>query len=333
MFEFLARLFSLGESEPVSPEAQWLDAAIETAVDGTDPRLRLLSDYQQRLRPAAETAIAHVRTLADTLGAPTELSHAAFSTDARVHLLFASADSIGETIARDANVRAFLAGQGAVPDGGFHAVLMARRSSRRMLGVSLRGDVLQNDVPQTVLSFSEHRLVAVSPSLEETLVLVKRGAYRQLVLCALATLTAIRNHDTPLMRERLAAMARFQGGHEQPFWPHQQCEGDREALARLAEIDQVLGQCDQGNCSLSDYLTVVAGVLSLPGRSLRADIFRATVDRLGIVQPEGDAVGTDRVVLAEVHLPGESGPQVVIPVFVPRSEIRPEEGLRLDAVL
>ncbi|MDD5296747.1 MAG: hypothetical protein PHU46_07530 [Rhodocyclaceae bacterium] len=338
MFEFLSRLFAFAEDAPKKASERRLDTAIEAVMDGTAPRLRLVSDYKKKLRPPTQTAVAFVQELASGLGAPADLSRAAFSADPRIHALFGSPDSLQNLVSRDANVRAFVEDPGFVLLPEFHALLMARRSQKRILGARLTGQIIQSDVPQTMLSFSEHRLVAVSASETGTLNLVQRGAFRQLVHWALATLTAMKSGSNErhsiMLRERLEALSSFQGGNEHPFWLHPAGHDHGDAAHRLGEIDQRMAECNDPPCSLDDYLAVVADVLSHPERYLRMDTFSAIVDRMSVVLgPEDEgSPGVDRITLSEVVMPDQPDPVVVLPVRLSRGDILPRPELNLDAV-
>ena len=48
----------------------FIDAAIERAVDGTDPRLRALPGYKNQLRPPVTHAIDHVVALVEGIPPP-----------------------------------------------------------------------------------------------------------------------------------------------------------------------------------------------------------------------------------------------------------------------
>src|SRR5512139_4271420 len=79
--------------------------AIERAVDGTDRRLRALSGYKKRLRPAVIHAIDHVVELVDSLPPPLELNGRNYGSDAELSAYFASVDHMNEMLSRDAELR------------------------------------------------------------------------------------------------------------------------------------------------------------------------------------------------------------------------------------
>ena len=335
MFEFLSRMFSFVEDSPGSTEDHILETAMEGVVDGTDARLRALSDYKKRLRPATETSLAFVRQIESRLRAPARLSRAGFGADPCIHALFGSADSMHGIVSRDPNIRSFLEGATLAPE--FYAILMARRDEKHILGARLTGNVMQSDVPQSVLSFSDHRLMAVSETEEGMRALVKRDAFRQLVHWALATLTAMKSGSTDRrtcrLRERLASLSWFHSGNEQPFWLHfAGQEGD--PARRQAQTDRRKTERPGPPCSLDDYLTVVVEVLSHPERYLRLGTFSATVDRLGVMlgPEEESGIGVDCITLSEVTMPDQPEPVVFLPVRISRSEVLLNPGLNLDAL-
>jgi hypothetical protein len=65
----LQSIFGRGETVGRYPETL-IEMTIERAVDGTDPRLRLLPGYRKRLREPVIHAIEQVVALVDAMPAP-----------------------------------------------------------------------------------------------------------------------------------------------------------------------------------------------------------------------------------------------------------------------
>lgn len=77
-----------GQYDPDRASAELIDWAVDKAVTLTNPRLKLLSGYRQRLAPAVATTIAYLRAQATALPPVHPLSAAAWSGDPALRALF-----------------------------------------------------------------------------------------------------------------------------------------------------------------------------------------------------------------------------------------------------
>lgn len=144
-----------------------IQEAIERAVDGTDPRVRVVSGYQKRLRDPIIHAIEHVVALVARVPAPLFAGRGNYQDDPRLTGLFASADHMLETFGYDPSITAFMEGL----DGRVEriaALLLADHTEKHVLGMELEGDMLRRDVAQVAVSFDNHRLLDPTASEEET---------------------------------------------------------------------------------------------------------------------------------------------------------------------
>lgn len=73
----------------VYPESL-VNAAIERAVDGTDPWIRSVTGYEKKLRPAVVQAIDHVTVLVDGMAPSIVVEPASFCSVPLLHTLFIS---------------------------------------------------------------------------------------------------------------------------------------------------------------------------------------------------------------------------------------------------
>ncbi|WKB55543.1 hypothetical protein [Eleftheria terrae] len=159
---------------PEGAQRHDLDEALERVIRVV-PRLRAASGCRARLAPALATALADLEALVASLPDPAELDAASWSTDPRIRAFFASPADILLVLSRSPDVRDFLAGTTEASDG--YAVLAMTMEERRRFGVVQDGEATLGDVAQTVMSFSDHRIRACSP----TLAALKRAIVMQLV--------------------------------------------------------------------------------------------------------------------------------------------------------
>ena len=108
MFTFLKSLFGSREDEASGEDPARLSAAVEEAIEGTDPRLRMVSGVNKKLRVPVGRSLAHARKLVAVLPGPSEISKTIFGSDPQVRALFAFVDHIREVFGNDRNLRTFL---------------------------------------------------------------------------------------------------------------------------------------------------------------------------------------------------------------------------------
>ena len=98
MLRLLQSLFSTTPTHPGKFDAALIRGAIERVVGGTDPRLRMASQYQKKLWPAVERSMDYVNALVDSLPPPVEIGGCRFTTDPRLRALFASTKHLQEIL-------------------------------------------------------------------------------------------------------------------------------------------------------------------------------------------------------------------------------------------
>jgi hypothetical protein len=253
-------IFGRGEAVGRYPETL-IEQAIERAVDGTDPRLRLVPGYRKRLRQPALRAIDRVIALVDAIPGPTVAGVDGYRGDVRLAALFASVEEMLQVFGRDKSLTDYLsAGEGRGAERLF-ALLLARREERNILGMDLVGDQVRRDVPQVSVSFSGHHLLEPRTSEEESRRLLKRRAFDHLLALALAEITEARveradlTRQRDLLQRRLRTLKRSGLTFERP-------EADQPDEASLqAELDAVTSQLTElgGDAGvLRAHLEVVA---------------------------------------------------------------------------
>ncbi len=172
-----------------------------------NPRLRLVSHYQRRLRPSLEQALAYVHDIVVGFPAPLTASCHAWGTDPYIHAFFATPDEVELTFSRSPELREFFTESPDTPTA--FAVLGMSMSERRTLGVALEGDVLRSDVPQTNINFSDRKITIIASSdaaLREEIV---RRIFDQLTLEGMGRYAAGKSRRDVLDREQTLLLARL----------------------------------------------------------------------------------------------------------------------------
>ncbi|MCB1919946.1 MAG: hypothetical protein KDJ28_08205 [Candidatus Competibacteraceae bacterium] len=270
--------------------------AIEAVVDASEPRIRLVGSYADKLLNAVETASIYAEKVLKQLPPAITLDAHAWSRHPEVNAFFATVDDLRKMLAEDSGLRLFFQESGA--ERGYALMLMVKRETETF-GAALRGDVLVRDVRQIRVSFSKHRLFF--PTISEKRL---REGLQQRMLVFLATralerINEIRDQRSSLeeQRRRLQAQLRALRSHAQGLQPlllstdeHPRRETALEQ--RLAQVEEDLVAVRKRLGTLDDYLEQVRQVLSQPEKYLQARPLTLRLTRLGIkLSPESSEPG------------------------------------------
>ncbi|MBL0142332.1 MAG: hypothetical protein IPP91_09645 [Betaproteobacteria bacterium] len=324
MFKLFQSIFGAGGDAGDRYPAALRAAALDRALEATDPRIRAVSGHRARLEPAILHAIGHVVGLVDALPPAIEASRKACGTDDRLAAFFASADRMAEVFGADRALIEFLAspaGDGTEP---VLALLLVERSEKKVLGMALQGDQVQHEVAQVQVSFDRHRLLDPSATDEELRRLLKRRAFDHLLTMALARITEVASEresleqSQSLLRAKLRALQSARLGFER-----EQGNDTPDAASiesRLAEIELNLAAVGAGSTALPRHLDILVETLSRAEVQTWVEPVSVVMDRLGIKQavPGGPVI---ELKLQELrNYAGQSA--VLLPVAIPRGEIR-----------
>ena len=295
-------IFGGDEAHGRYPESL-IEQAMERAVDGTDPRLRLLPGYRKRLRQPVIQAIDHVVALVDGIPAPLLARAGHHGDEPLLKAAFSSAGDMLDALGRDSALRSFLAspeGRGAEQ---VTALLLAERVERSILGMDLIGDQVHRDVPQVTVSFAGHRLLDPSATEAESRRQWKRRAFDHLLTLALTRIAETRveradlkrQHD--LLRRKLTALEH--GGWS--FEPAEDAHPDPAALQ--VELDKLTAQLNAVGADqdvLRVHLQLVAELLGEAPSQIWAEPVGLWLDAMNI-QRAADDPSARLVQLWELH--------------------------------
>jgi hypothetical protein len=310
--------------------------ATDYVVKMTNPRLTLVGRFRERLAPAVEAGIEHLRRVAATLPVPREASAASWASDPSIHAFFAVADDVPRLFSRSQEVQAFFARESTASE--VYAVLGMALLRQKGLGMAMQGDVMRRDVPQTTYSFTDHKMRVLAASEPQLRREIGRRVLDQLALQVLARAGETQSrrqsleHERALLRTRLrilqqqdAGLASMAGsgdaGREQDL---------PEVETRLEENERALAEIGVGADALEQELDDLVDVLSNPGREIEFASHRVLLTPMNVLV-EGEVTEPGREVeFHTVQLAGNpaSGRAFTLVRFA-RADLR-AGGLRLD---
>ena len=264
----------------------FLRQTIEQVVDASEPRIRLIGNYPEKLADAVETALHHSGRVLQQLPTAVTLGRCAWVKDPQVNAFFATATDVRGVLSADMRVRTFFANNDRLEC--FALLLMVKREIETF-GTVLAGEMLVREVRQTQVSFSHHQLFFPAASEAEL-----RRELKQRMLVFLATraqerINELRTRRGTLEEQRRQLQAqvrawRMQGQGLRPLLSS--TDTDEQRLAdleqRMMRTEEDLVAARNQLATLDDYLKQVLLVLSQPETYLRVQPLSLRLNRLGV---------------------------------------------------
>lgn len=303
----------------------------------TDPRLTLVARYRERLAPAVEATLAYLRHQRERLPAPRTASTDAWANDPCLKAMFVTAQDVERAVSGAGELCSFFARAPLQEEA--HAVLGMKVNTQRVLGMALNGEVVQRDVVQTTLSFSDHRLRLVSESPHALWRAIVRRLLDEFAVVALTRMQAEQQNrksletDSALLRARLRTFERRGAGIDS-FLADTPGAGSTEArklLHQLEDNERKLNAHGGSVSLLERQLELLREVLLMPAESLEIERRQHRVDSMNRVlrddEPDGALVEYDFVRIKRID---QNVERAFLPVRVPRPVGGPCEQLRFD---
>ena len=303
-----------GQEGAVIDEAL-LAEAIEHVVDGTEENIRLVPGYKKKLRQAVVGALSHADRLVEQIPGPMDVSCRDYSANPYVNAFFASTSEIEESVFRSSEVRDYAAEWSASGREERYVLLCMRKVEKETFGMEMIGDDVVRDVPQTSVSFRDHRVYPPAPTEAEARSDLRACFFDGLITRALANIMELRaeRRHLDIEHQRLAGRAR-RIDKDSPE------EADRALLSELEENRRMLQKV--GHITAEVCLDQVIRVLEQPDQHIQLHHVSLNLDRMGIKVAETAERAWSRLDLAEAEVSGQPT-RVVVLARLDRAEVIP----------
>jgi hypothetical protein len=318
-------------------EQRLLADTIEMIVDTVEPRVRLHPSYRKKLQGCVSATIAYLRSAGKTPLEPVLLTRAKWGEDARVNAFFARADDVPVFLGRSGELRAFFDDPANAGVGEAFALLGMRKEEKTIFAPRLEGAILTQDVAQTVVNFSDHRLVAPSATEQQTRLEVGRRIVRRLAQVALSRIVALDQKAVGLQQQkgylstrlRMLNLARdgMEGIVDDPATISEQI---RAVERELKETMEGYVEAKSRLATLEGYISEIHDVFSHPEAHVALTQSDLRINRMGIKLDDATEERHNALTLAELSV-GDTLRGAVALVRCPRSELPPKEDLIANA--
>ncbi|MEE4379976.1 MAG: hypothetical protein V2J55_21010 [Candidatus Competibacteraceae bacterium] len=309
VFRFMQSLFVEPAASIGKYDEALIQAAIERVVDGTDPRLRAVGNYQRKLRDAVEYAVDYVDTLVDSLPSALDVDTRRFTADPRLRAFFVSADHVRETLGYSRSIRAHIQKHPQPRPAVVYATLGMERIEKTVLGMELQGEVIKRDVPRVAVNFSGHRIVFPSHSEKAARWELKKRAFDHLIETVLQRLVSIRARRQQLERQLTLYQKKaktFQAGNpglQALLNPSSQEPTDWAGLEQqMREIEAELISIRTDFKTIEHYLAEIAKGLQEAEQHLQVEHLSLNLDHMNYKATPGSKYPTNKLGLEEALL-------------------------------
>ena len=326
-------LFGSGQPADSEADRKLIADTIEVIVDAVEPRVRLHSGYQGTLEGCVRDTIAHLRAIGRERLDPVLLTRAAWSDDPRVNAFFATADDVGACLGRSRELRAFFDDPANRDAAEAYALLGMKKDERSVLGMELQGDSVRQDVAQTAVNFSDHRIIAPASTLAEARLEIGRRIIRRLAQDALSRIIALDMKANELQEHKAYLAARLrvlnlardgmEGLVRDPATIGEQIKAVELELKQT--VDGYI-EAKASLATLDSYIERIREVFGHPEQHVSLTHTPLRVSRMGIkVEKDFQGLAND-LSLAELAIGPDLHGAIAI-VRCPRSELPPKEDL------
>lgn len=274
---FFSSLFSL--LKPAPPPDPDVLKALERIGVLVDPLLPNSPGFEKTLTLPVRNALDYCRRIVDQIPGPCAVNRQSFSSDPLVHALFATADDIRHMLGKSASVREYLKKGISLENDCFHALLAARRQSKKALGVALEGDIVRSDVPLEYLFFSEHVLIDSALGADECRTRICEKTFDGLLRSFRSHLDSDREKRQELRDNRdiergQISLLRGQGTYVE-LDAHTRRVGELEKnLEKMVDALQP-----------AEIIEALANFLMVPESAMQIEPVSVPIDRTGVIQP------------------------------------------------
>ncbi|WP_177421151.1 hypothetical protein [endosymbiont of Lamellibrachia barhami] len=147
-------------------DAERVAKAIESVVEGTNPKLRGVSSYQKQLRNPVHDLLGRIDDLVSALPQAITVSQRSFNENNLINALFSNSEQVQQLFSQNRAVRRYFHAKDNPGRTDAFALFFVACKEKTILGTETRGEMLLRDVQQTAVIFSDHQLLAPEPAEE-----------------------------------------------------------------------------------------------------------------------------------------------------------------------
>ncbi|MBL3528351.1 MAG: hypothetical protein JMN27_12360 [gamma proteobacterium endosymbiont of Lamellibrachia anaximandri] len=265
-------------------DAERVAKAIESIVEGTNPKLRGVSSYQKLLQNFVHNLLRRIDDLVSPLPQAITVNQHSFNENDLINALFSNSEQVQQLFSQNRTLHRYFNEKDNLGRTDAFALFFVACKEKTILGTERRGEMLLRDVQQTAVVFSDHQLLAPEPTEE-----------------------AVRTTLQWTLLENVTKYVKEQISHLK----HALSEEEKQAAALNPE---------QNPNNPEVYLKALIEQLQHPDELIRMHTTSLRISRMGIKLPLDSTAEANQVTLFETAI-GSGQPKAVVIVHFIRDEM------------
>ncbi len=265
-------------------DAERVARAIESVVEGTNPKLRGVNSYQRQLQNLIHNLLGRIDDLVSPLPQAIIVNQRSFNENDLINALFSNSEQVQQLFNQNRAVRRYFNAKDNPGRTDAFALFFVACKEKTILGTETRGEMLLRDVQQTAVVFSDHQLLAPEPTEEAVRTTLK---------------WTLLENVTKYVKEQISHLK------------HALSEEEKQAAALNPE---------QNPNNPEVYLKALIEQLQHPDELIRMHTTSLRISRMGIKLPLDSTAEANQVTLFETAI-GSGQPKAVVIVYFTRDEM------------
>jgi hypothetical protein len=303
--------------------------AVESVVDGTDSKIRLVPGYKKQLQNNILYSLEFADDLVKQIPEAIEVSRSTFASDPYVNAFFTNVTDLQSIFSHSSEIQDYMADTD--DNARCCALLCMNRTEKTVMGMELSGDMLKRDVLQVAVSFADHRIYSPAPSEPEAREGLKNCLFQGLVTNALERIMTLRLASHRLQSKHQMLHSRLRRYKQTTRGTKQ---GTRNGTNIARDIEETSLELERIEKKMMNsplltpqvMLEQVMDLFSKPDDFVRIRKFPLSLNKMGIKINDNSSQPCNKLELTEVIFSSES-PRVVTLATFPRQELLYDTGV------
>ena len=297
---------------------------IESVVDGTDSKIRLVRGYRKKLGDIIQSSLEFSDDLVNQIPPPLEVSSSTFVSDPYVNAFFTNVADLQSVFSHSSELQDYMA-EPHEEGTGCCALLCMRRTEKTVLGMELSGDRLNKDILQVAVNFSDHRVYSPAPSEPEAREGLKHCLFQGLVTHALERLVKLRLASHQLQSKHRMLHASLRRNRQKIKEMNRGTDSGNKIAQAIEETSLELRKIEEQMLNIplmtpQAVLEQVVDVFSYPGEFVKMRNIPLRLNKMCIKISNDSPEPANQLNLTEVIM-GNEFPRVVTLARFPRREL------------
>jgi hypothetical protein len=319
LLDFMEEKRALNSLEP--PTQEMLDRALEKVIEGTDPKIILVTDYKRKLYKSILKSLDYVDRIIEDIPTPIELNRERFVENPYIRAFFPTLSGLKKVYDHSSELKDYYQDAIHAQSQESYALLCMRKKEETILGMHLVGDRVIRDVKQIRVSFNHHHLLSPAENETDARRELKCCIFEGLVNNALANISEMRANRYHLEVEQQILNSRLRSSRLKGVIPLTGAK--QSSLVDQARLNRVEAELEEiGYVTPEVCLEQVNQILSHPEEFVTMKHLSMNLDKAGIKHTdEPDSASCHHFELSEVNIKGLP-PRVVTLAKINRADIQ-----------